>query len=140
MPSEPIPSSIHRIRLRGPWEFLWISPPAALSPAARKGSIQLPAAWRAAFGELGGTVRLSRAFNRPSGLENGERVWLDVSAADETSISLNGAWLGRSAGGTARFDVTDRLDLHCRVDLELSGSPDEERALPEVSLVMEAPA
>jgi hypothetical protein len=132
----------HRIRLRGPWEFVWLSPPSGLPAEARAGDLRLPTTWAAAFGMSVGTVRLSRRFNRPSGLENGERVWLEVAVADEAAVSLNGVWLGRVAAGTARFDVTERLTTYGCIDLDLTRDEArvEEHPLTEACLVIEGPA
>jgi hypothetical protein len=69
---------MHVIRLRGPWH-----------------QEPLP----------GGSVRYSRRFHRPTGLESGDRVFLvlDGSAA---AVVLNGQPL---ALGSGRYDITELL-------------------------------
>ncbi|MGH7129010.1 MAG: NRDE family protein, partial [Planctomycetaceae bacterium] len=69
--------SIHRIHLRGPWDYEWLSTSAdsriAVAPAGR---MKMPASWRDRFGEAAGTVRFRRRFHRPTNLEPRERVFL----------------------------------------------------------------
>lgn len=76
--------SVHRIRLRRPWQC---------EPAAGG------ACWR-------------RTFHRPTGLGPQRRVWMVIEPVAGTgSVSLNGCPLGPLSGGHAasRFDVSDRL-------------------------------
>jgi hypothetical protein len=61
---------------------------------------------RAAWTHEGGGVSVRR-FNKPTGLEGGERVWLVWDGAVEAA-ELNGEPLRSDAG---RHDVTDRLRL-----------------------------
>jgi len=112
---------MHTIRLRGPWEYLPLArfvaagdgplttDTADLPPGGR---IQLPGNWTSKLGDFVGRVRFTRFFNRPTGLENGEVVWLVVEPPQTCgAISLNGRDLGTVAGGQppARFDVSPWL-------------------------------
>ncbi len=79
--------SVHRIRLRGPWQC----------QCTEQG------------------IRWSRKFNRPTGLEGAARVWIaaDNPRLDGV-LHLNGALLGQMTAGedAAKFEVTGRLELH----------------------------
>lgn len=110
----------HVIRLRGPWEFEVIERAAPADgaecgdPAAsRSGKVKLPCDWSEALGRtFRGKVRYRRRFNRPSGLDPHERVWLIVEGVDAFgAAALNGRALGEVRGYAlpARFDVTDLL-------------------------------
>jgi len=91
----------HVIRLRGPWD---LQPLAHLSRGADGSPVEsvdnLPPAqrinpltdWGAALGaEFRGRVRYSRRFNRPTGLDASERVWLIVEGVDgRGQCSLDG--------------------------------------------------
>lgn len=111
---------LHRIRLRGPWQLEALARFQAQSgdldlttaelPAPAR--MQMPADWSASFGDaFFGRVRYRRAFHKPTGLDLGERVFLVIEPPrSEGEAALNGVVLGRVAGDTARFDITDRLD------------------------------
>jgi len=122
----------HTIRLRGPWEFE-VAESASASTSPRSGKAKLPCDWSETLGrEFRGLVRYRRRFNRPSGLDPHERVWLIVEGVDAFgSATLNGRALGEVRGYAlpASFDVTDLLaqgnELLLDVELppELSGEP-----------------
>ena len=87
----------HRIRLRRPWHC---------EPA-------------------GEGVRWRRPFNRPTGLGPAQRVWLVLEGlAVAGTAALNGEALGRLDRDRpeCRFDVTDRLQVHNELVVELAAS------------------
>ena len=91
--------------------------------------IRLRAAWRV---EQGGATR---RFNRPTGIDSGERVWIawDGPMVD---AALNGASLDEAFFcGPARFDVTDRL----AAANELRMGTDNAAVLESVRLEIEEP-
>ena len=138
MPPSPGLPRGHRIRLRGPWEFCWVKPAGRRDQPA--GEIRLPSRWKDAFGDARGTVRLSRKFNGPTGIEPGDRIWLEVAAGGEAGVLLNGDWLGHVGPGViARFDVSNRIALHNRTELDLSREEAAASEVPiaEVALVIE---
>ncbi|HEV7223095.1 MAG TPA: hypothetical protein VGN42_10375 [Pirellulales bacterium] len=120
----------HVIRLRGPWEFDVLE--GAAAPAMPcSGKAKLPCDWSEALGrEFRGQVRYRRRFNRPSGLDPHERVWLILEGVDAFgAATLNGRALGEVRGYAlpASFDVTDSLAQanELLLDVELPrGSPD----------------
>jgi len=101
----------------------------------------MPVSWNEAFGTTGGRVRLTRRFNRPTGLDDGERVWLEVGAGLPARIAINGDRLGDVVAGTVRFDITDRLEEYGQVELEFDrrDTADGEQSIAEVALVIEMP-
>lgn len=105
----------HRIRLRRPWRC----------EPSTDGIL-----WR-------------RRFNRPTGLEPGQRVWVVVDGiAAEGSASLNGHELGRLMpdGRSCRFEVTGQLRLHNELVLELATFPpvnDSPTDAPPVEVALE---
>jgi hypothetical protein len=121
---------MHTIRLRGPWQLepIFRFVPQAdgtyrpvkegLPPPARA---TMPADWSAAFGaDFLGRVRYHRVFQKPTGLDCGERVFLVVEPARSFAcITLFEKLVGFVYPGDAaqRFDITDRLEDHNRLDI-----------------------
>jgi len=91
---------MHTIRLRGPWEI-----------ERREDAV--------------GTFRCVRHFNKPTGLEGGERVWLAIErCSGPASVSLNGGGVGqafRLSPGDApvRFDITRLLQPRNKLVIEV---------------------
>ena len=112
----------HLIRLRGPWDYeplersVAAGAPASDAPDEMPppGRAQMPADWGAAPGaDFRGCVRHRRRFNRPTGLEPHERVWLVLEGADGwAEVSLAGHRLGHVGGYAlgAQFDVTALIE------------------------------
>ena len=125
----------HVVRLRGPWEYEPLARSVGVADSSVSASVQqalppsgrvrMPADWGSALGaDFRGCVRYRRRFNRPSGLEPHERVWLVLEGADGWGeVSLGGKPLGRLGGYSlaAGFDVTplveDRNELAVDVTL-----------------------
>src|SRR6185312_14485114 len=78
-------------------------------PAPAK--MTMPADWGAVFGATFlGRVRYQRTFQKPTGLDAGERVWLVVEGPrSRGSVELNRKRLGEAGG---RFDITAYLEDH----------------------------
>ncbi|HVX61650.1 MAG TPA: hypothetical protein VHC19_13640, partial [Pirellulales bacterium] len=126
----------HVIRLRGPWEFEVLSgaDSAACEDAparATTGKARLPCDWSETLGRaFRGRVRYRRRFNRPTGLDSHERVWLVVEGVDAFGqATLNGQALGEVRGYAlpASFDVTELLapnnELLLDVELPADAAP-----------------
>jgi hypothetical protein len=73
----------------------------------------MPADWSCLFGaDFLGRVRYERGFQKPTGLEGGERVFLVVEPPrSEGCVLLDGELLGFVHAGerAQRFDITNRL-------------------------------
>ncbi len=121
---------MHIIRLRGPWlvepvaRFLLQSDgtyrPVSddLPPAAR---VTMPADWSATCGgDFLGRVRYRRTFQKPTGLESGERVFLVVEPSrSQGVITLSDKRLGdvRWSEPPFRLDITCLLENHNRLEI-----------------------
>ena len=121
---------MHTIRLRGPWQLeplqRYIQQPDGshrwdndnLPAEARQ---TMPADWSASIGpDFLGRVRYHRVFQTPTGLDNGERVFLVVEPPRSRGIvTLANQELGEVVAGRspARFDVTDCLEDHNRLEI-----------------------
>jgi hypothetical protein len=112
----------HRIRLHGPWEYE--------ITGGERGRFRFADGWsRVVDKGFVGTVRLSRRFNRPTGLGDHNRVWLVVEAVPSgAKMSLNDDTLGTggSDARAAEFDITRRLDDRnlLTIDFAVVDSPD----------------
>ncbi|HEV3024990.1 MAG TPA: hypothetical protein VGX76_21095 [Pirellulales bacterium] len=128
----PMPAYPHAIRLRGPWNYEVLTRtalneqghrPDAAAALAPVGRTILPADWGATLGrEFRGRVRYRRRFNRPSGLEGHERVWLVVEGADAcASATMNGRELGAVLGYAlgAEFHVTGLFEASNELALDV---------------------
>ncbi|MCI0333765.1 MAG: hypothetical protein L0228_11150 [Planctomycetes bacterium] len=123
---------MHIIRLRGPWELEPVKRfvpqtdgsyrPTAddLPPSARA---KMPADWCETMGhDFLGVVRYSRNFNRPTNLEEHERVWLVVEPPQSCGrVRVSGEFLGnvRFGGAAGRFDITRLLKEHNSADIDV---------------------
>jgi beta-galactosidase/beta-glucuronidase len=123
---------VHRIHLKGPWEFAWLSSPAFSREAAPAEAecflddrrIRMPVAWQAAFGDLAGTVQFRRHFNWPTNLDPGERAFVVFDGIGGTGdVRLNDEPLGTIAGGTASFEVTERFQSRNLLVVTLTFDP-----------------
>ena len=122
---------MHTIRLRGPWSVeplqrFVLQPDGSYSETEHDlpspmGRVTMPADWSALFGaEFLGRVRYRRTFNKPTGLESGERVVLVIEPArSEACVMWKGDVLGSVYSGepAGRFDITDRLEDHNAVEI-----------------------
>jgi len=121
---------MHTIRLRGPWQLAALERyrlrpnggyerrADALPQTARA---TMPADWSATLGpDFRGRVRCDRTFQKPTGLEAGQRVWLVVEPPRSRGIvHLNGQLLGevRDGGPAGRFDATQFLQSHNSLEI-----------------------
>jgi hypothetical protein len=121
---------MHIIRLRGPWQVepvarFVLQPDGTyafdevdLPPPAR---VTMPADWAAVCGgDFLGRVRYLRTFQKPTGLDSGERVFLVVEPPRSSACLtwkkelLGFVYPGEPAG---RFDITDRLEDHNQIEI-----------------------
>jgi hypothetical protein len=107
-----------------------------LPPAAEA---KMPADWSAVLGaDFLGRVRYTRSFNKPTGLESGERVFLVVEPPrSEANILLGGKLVGfvYPGEGAGRFDITERLESYNRLEIIV-----DHPALDEMRSVVGDPA
>jgi hypothetical protein len=121
---------MHTIRLRGPWQLepvarfvpqkdgTYFPVKENLPPADR---VTMPADWSSSFGtDFLGRVRYHRVFQKPTGLDNGEHVFLVVEPPRSSAcITLFEKLVGfvDPGEGIKRFDVTDQLQDHNRLSI-----------------------
>jgi hypothetical protein len=129
-PKSEIRNRMHTIRLRGPWNVeplaRFVPQPDGsyrpvkdnLPPAARA---TMPADWSASFGgDFLGRVRYHRVFQTPTGLEDGERVFLVVEPPrSHGMVRFFEQLLGevRHGGAPGRFEITEQLTDHNRLEI-----------------------
>ena len=119
--------TFHSIRLHGPWQVQILQQEAG-APQPEPLSCRLPGDWTAPLGpEFKGTVQLQRHFNRPTGLQAGQPVYLVVEMAPlPGQVRLNDHVLV-SAGPAERLrsDISGWLveRNHLTIDVELPGHP-----------------
>lgn len=112
----------HRIQLRGPWPFEWLSTTTRPEMGAVTGRVKMPARWRDVFGDVPGRACFRRRFNKPTNLDPDETVFLILETLGfPVQVSLNGQSLGSpgNAGETLEFPVADRLQLHNELAVEV---------------------
>lgn len=133
MRSEPI----HRINLKGPWNYAWLEGPHDSSDAAESTApedsplltdsrIRMPASWQSAFGNASGTIRFRRRFQWPANLDENERVHIAFDRiGGEACIAVNDQNIGSlsDTSVTDSFDITALLKPSNELSVELSFSP-----------------
>jgi hypothetical protein len=139
---------MHTIRLRGPWQVEPVArfvlqddgsylPVKDDLPSA--GRVTMPADWSSVMGsDFIGRVLHVRTFNKPTGLDSGERVFLIVEPPrSEACIVMKGQLIGfvRPGAESERFDITDRLDSHNRLEVYV-----DHPALDEMRSIVGDPA
>jgi hypothetical protein len=85
------------------------------------GRMTMPADWSSLLGaDFRGRVLYRRTFQKPTGLDSGERVWLVVEPAQSEAWAL---WKGDLVGfiypgePAGRFDITERLEDHNTLEI-----------------------
>jgi hypothetical protein len=120
--SRPLTLDPHTIRLRGPWQLQAVARFVARAdghyevvrddlPTSTRAT--MPADWSESFGlRFLGRVRYVRTFQKPTGLDAGERVWLVVEPPrSQVTARLAERTLGsvQANGPAGRFDITSLL-------------------------------
>jgi hypothetical protein len=103
----------------------------------------MPASWEDSFGrEFFGRVRYHRIFQKPTGLESGERVFLVVESPQSRGmVSLSGKPLGEVqwGGPTGRFHITELLQDHNRLEIIVEHPALDDALRPDDDDVTELP-
>jgi hypothetical protein len=136
-------TSIYTIRLRGPWQLEpleryspnefggWKRSTDDLPAAVRA---KMPAAWADSFGpDFRGRVRYRRTFQMPTGLDEGQRVWLVIEPPRSSGrINLNGTETGAISPGdpSGRYDITEQLVDSNRLDIVVEHPPLDDAVSP----------
>ncbi len=111
--STPHSSSIHRIRLKGPWE--WAVPTPSPAQAWTWNRIRLPDEWDR-LPAIAGPVWFRRRFHAPTGITPNDRLHVAIATTKPLdSVYLNGEPLPRqpsaivAAEPVIRFEMTQAL-------------------------------
>jgi hypothetical protein len=103
---------MHRMHLKGPWEF----EPVAGDHPPPAGRVKLPQSWEDTWGEFRGAIRYRRRFHRPTNLDPHERVWIVFDGmGGSAQVAVNSRQLGVILPGApfpARFEVTPLLQAN----------------------------
>ncbi len=84
----PAPSSVHRIRLQGPWE--WAVPTPVSTQAWTWNRVRLPDEWDQ-LPVMAGPVWFRRRFNAPTGITPRDRIRVALTTTQPPSqVILNG--------------------------------------------------
>ncbi len=120
--------NVHRIRLRGPWHYEWLSHP---EHQPKNGRVSLPQEWRELFGDSAGDVRFRRTFHCPTSLATVNRVDLVFEGiGGAVNVCLNGQELAQAEqaieeGLPIRFEIGDLLLPTNDLQVEIGFQPDE---------------
>ena len=126
--------AVHRIHLRGPWDFRMIPQSVTQSEASSTtGTAAMPQDWLTLFGTAAGTVHFRRKFHCPTNLGPDEQVMLVFTELRGTGIvRLNGHPVGEFAasGNAVEFVITALLRPFNEILVEIAFDPQEEPDQP----------
>ena len=121
---------VHRIRLNGPWEYVWEDPTDCWKDAAetdgphrRSGTPWMPRDWKSLFGCRIGTAIFRRPFHCPTNLGPDEQVWLVCTGVGgRGAIHLNDRPLTTfsSCGDLVESELTPHLRNFNVVSIQLT--------------------
>ncbi len=107
--TDPPSSSVHRIRLKGPWE--WAVPTASPAQAWTWSRIRLPEEWRC-LPSITGPVWFRRRFQAPTGITPTDQIRLVLSTlSSRINVNLNGRTLPASTSPAAASEARISFDL-----------------------------
>lgn len=122
------------MHLKGPWFYEWLNGPGSSespaapdtiedSPLLSDSRVRMPASWQSAFGNTSGRIRFTRRFQRPTNLDDNERVHIAFDGiGGQAVIAVNGLELGNLAdtSETVSFDITSQLKPSNELTVELT--------------------
>ena len=127
---------LHRMNLKGPWDYEWLDGPHSIgeadsnSHATSKNEfllahsrVRMPSSIQDAWGEVTGRVRFQRRFQKPTNLEEHERVHIAFDGfGGQAAVSLNDEPLIELAdlAEPRTIDVTDRIGQSNVISVELT--------------------
>ena len=138
----------HVIRLRGPWNY---EPLARFVPHTDgrvdatndnlppSGVIELPADWASVLGaDFQGSVRFTRRFHRPTGLEASSRVTLVIEDVDwQAELLLNDRLLG-TVFCSRSLDAQQAMKCPARFDISTQLTPQNQLSIVVTSPTLDA--
>ncbi len=130
----------HRMHLKGPWFYEWLDGPHACgdgdedaaidSPLLNDSRVRMPSSMNDSFGKVSGRIVFRRRFQRPTNLDDNERVHIAFDGiGGRADVAVNGHPLGslKNNTETVSFDMTDLLEPsnELTVDLIISWGEDQ---------------
>ena len=133
---------IHRIHLKGPWNYEWLDGPydsghvqddddATLdSPLLTDFRVRMPCSVQEVFGNVSGRILFRRRFQKPTNLDDNEQVHIAFDGiGGRAEVAVNGQALGSLSNNqeTVSFDMTKLLETsnELTVELTISASDDQ---------------
>ena len=130
-------AEFHRIRLHGPWQANVRSGEGGADPP-KTFRFQWPADWPGFMGPdlletkllwpgFRGSVQIERRFNKPTGLEAEQPVFLVIEQVDfDGQVTLNGQHLGTLRRYDAlRVEIAKLLSNHNLLSIEITEIPND---------------
>lgn len=154
--------SIHRIRLKGPWEVASSlfgnmgdshqpirtdgqrsrhSAPVADVVPSQVQRIQVPVAWRDLFGSQAGEALFRRRFHTPTNLQSSDRIVIRLphGCGEIRHLTVNAAEISQNEEDCWSFDVTEHLQpfnmLQFMLHFDPAVMPDRAGGLWEAALL-----
>ena len=126
---------IHRIHLKGPWDYEWFEGPTGSATSAQDENltmdypllknfrVRMPSSVQETFGNMSGRVIFRRRFQRPTNLDSNERVHIAFDGiGGRADVAVNGKTLGSLSNNseTVSFDMTEVLEHSNELSVDLT--------------------
>ncbi len=113
---------MHSIRLRGPWRYEVAERLTGDDSRPRSGKQKMPADWAEILGsDFRGTVRYRRTFHQPTGLDEGQQVWLVIEGVTSiATVTLNNACLAACGPAGKRYEIQHLLSPACDLIIDVT--------------------
>ena len=126
---------IHSIRLHGPWDAKVLDDFGQQGKVGQERRVKIPSDWGDWLGvNFCGQVEYLRNFNRPTGLESDQAVWLVVEQVDSRGdVFLNDQPIGSLSFNEFpdqpfRVEIGESLQLSNVLRIEIQVTADSDRA------------
>ena len=126
---------IHSIRLHGPWDAKVVAVYGSHGTVGQERRAKIPSDWGDWLGaDFCGQVEYRRSFNRPTGLEPDQQVWLVVEQLDfHCDLIINAPSIGSLTWGQSpespfRIEIGQSLELSNVLRIDIQDAADYDRA------------
>ena len=126
---------IHSIRLHGPWDAKVVAVYGSHGTVGQERRAKIPSDWGDWLGaDFCGQVEYRRSFNRPTGLEPDQQVWLVVEQVDFhgdvflNAHSIGSLTCGQSPDSPFRIEIGKSLELSNVLRIDIQVAADSDRA------------
>ena len=135
MNTEQAKPDIHSIRLHGPWDAKVVAVYGSHGTVGQERRVKIPSDWGDWLGaDFCGQVEYRRSFNRPTGLEPDQQVWLVVEQVDFhgdvflNDHSIGSLTCGQSPDSPFRIEIGKSLELSNVLRIDIQVAADSDRA------------